>query len=209
VDNSISVKINVTDLEERSVTENSVGGTSVGAAIVVANADASTKYSLSGHGSGLFSVERDSSNNAQIKVAAGAIINYEDAPSYILTLSADTAGTEDVRVAITVTDDPNEQLAMTLTASPSDATQTVGSTVVFTGTVTGSPVATSRLEYSWWEHDQGGAHGLSENLDSPSHTVTQSRVATREYRMRVLWKEGSTIAQEVHSNWVVIDWQAN
>lgn len=206
VDSLISVKINVTDMPERSVAENSAGNTLVGDAIAVANADASAAYTLSGHGHGLFSVERDSSNNAQIKVAAGAIINYEDAPSYVLTLHADTAGTEDVRVAITVTDDPNEQLAITLTASPSDATQTVGSTVVFTGVATGSPVATSELHYSWGAQDQGpqGGNGISESLTSPSFTVTGDRVATRVYDMGVGYHGGTS----VRSNKIVITWQA-
>lgn len=203
VDSSISVKINVTDMPERSVAENSAENTLVGDAIEVANADANTAYTLSGHGHGLFSVERDSSNNAQIKVAAGAVINYEDAPSYILNLHADTAGTEDVRVAITVTDDPNEQLAITLTASPSGATQTVGSTVVFTGTVTGSPVPTSELLYYWGEYDQGGGNALGMNIHSTSHSVTGDRAATRQYHMGVRY-DGIT---DVLSDWIVITWQ--
>lgn len=204
VDSLISVKINVTDMEERTVAENSVGGALVGDAIAVANADASTVYTLSGHGHGLFAVERDSSNDAQIKVASGVVINYEDAPSYILTLSADTAGTEDVRVAITVTDDPNEQLALTLTANPSDATLTVGTQVVFTGVATGSPVATSELHYAWGAQDQGGGHGTSRSIgSSTSFTVTGDRVATRVYDMRVGYHDTS-----VESNQIVITWQA-
>ena len=208
VDNSISVKINVTDLEERSVTENSVAGTSVGAAIVVANADASTKYSLSGHGSGLFSVERDSSNNAQIKVAAGAIINYEDAPSYILTLSADTAGTEDIRVAITVTDVPNERLAIALTANPSDATQTVDSTVVFTGRVTASPVATSQLQYDWIERNRGTNTTTNTQTHSLSRTVSEGAATTIEYTMKVWYPIEGEDPAVTYSNQIVITWQA-
>lgn len=205
MDSLISVKINVTDMPERSMAENSAGNTLVGDAIAVANADASTVYTLSGHGHGLFSVSRNSDNDAQIAVAACAIINYEDAPSYVLTLHADTAGTEDVRVAITVTDDPNEQLALTLTANPSDATQTVGSTVVFTGVATGSPVATSELHYAWGAQDQGGGHGFSESINtSTSFTVTGDRVATHMYDMRVGYHGGTS----VESNQIVIAWQA-
>lgn len=204
VDSSISVRINVTDLEERSVAENSVGGVLVGDAIAVANANTSTVYTLSGNGHGLFSVERDSGNNAQIRVAAGAVINYEDASSYILNLHADTAGTEDVRIAITVMDDPNEQLAITLTANPSGATQTVGSTVVFTGAVTGSPVATRELTYAWGAQDQGGGHGTSHSIHSPSFTVTGDRVATRVYNMRVINPDETVVV----SNLVVVTWQA-
>ena len=205
VDSLISVKINVTNMPERSVAENSAGNTLVGDAIEVDNADASTVYTLSGHGHGLFSVSRNSDNDAQIAVAADAIINYEDAPSYVLTLHADTAGTEDVRVAITVTDDPNEQLALTLTANPSDATQTVGTTVVFTGVATGSPVATSELHYAWGAQDQGGGHGISESINtSTSFSVTGDRAATRVYDMRVGYHGGTS----VESNEIVITWQA-
>ena len=203
VDSLISVKINVTDMPERAVAENSAGNTLVGDAIEVANADASTVYTLSGHGHGLFSVERDSSNNAQIKVAAGAVLNYEDVPSYILTLHADTAGTEDVRVAITVTDVPNEQLAITLTANPSGDTQTVGTRVTFTGKVTVSPVATSQLEYTWWERDADGQNAIVVLMDG--HTRTESRLlpGTRAYSMQVSYGN----EPKVTSNTITIVWE--
>lgn len=204
MDNSIAVKINVTDLEERSVAENSVGGTLVGDPIAVANANTSTVYTLSGNGHGLFSVERNSGNNAQIRVAPGGVINYEDAPSYVLTLHADTDGAEDVRIAITVVDNPTERLAVTLTANPSSATQTVGNSVVFTGTVTGAPVPTSRLKYSWVERDRGTQITENRQIHSHSHTVSAARAATIEYQMRVWYQEG----MEADSNQIVIDWQA-
>ena len=205
VDNRISVMINVTDVLERSVNENSTGGTLVGLPIPVQDADSDTNYTLSGQGSNQF-VAENSSGDAQIKVAPGVVINYEDAPSYDLILHADTEGTEDVRVIIDVVDDPNEQLAFSMTANPS-ATQTVGSTVVFTGTVTGSPVATSRLGYGWFEHDQGGGNSIAEVIDSPSRTVTGANAGTREYRMRVFWHEGEIVAGQLHSNWITITWQ--
>ena len=207
VDHTISVNITVTDQPEaeRSVGENSAGDTNVGVPIVVAGASANTTYTLAGDGNALFTVERDANNDAQIKVAAGAVLNYEDASSYILTLNADTAGnTQDVRVTINVVDDPDEQLAITLTADPSGTTQTVGTQVVFTGTVTGSPVPTSELMLGWGERDQGGGNALGEDIHSLSRTVTGDRVATRQYHMRV-WYSGAT---SVQSNWIVIDWQA-
>ena len=207
VDSAISVRIIVIDQTEevRWVEENSPGGILVGDAIVVPQANATTVYSLTGSGHGLFTVERDSENNAQIAVAAGAVLNYEDAVSYDLTLHADTDGSaRGLGVTINVEDDPNERLSITLAAFPSGDVQTVGSQVVFTGTVRGSPVATSELLYGWWEHDLGGT-GFSETIPSPSRTVTSDRVATREYIMRV-WQEG---AYSVDSNPIVIDWQAS
>ena len=202
-DSTISVRMNVTDLVERSVAENSAGGTPVGNAIVVANASATTTYTLSGNGHGLFSVERDSSNNAQVKVAPGAIINYEDAASYLLTLHADTDGTVDVRFMIHVEDDPSEQLAMTLTASPSGTTQTVGTRVDFTGTATGSPVATSQLEYSWWERDQESGNVTDVRITSPFRSVLPVLPGTYEFWMSVRY-EGATA---VESNRIVITFE--
>ena len=206
VDSAISVRIDVTDRPEevRSVGENSPGGILVGDAIVVPQADATTVYGLAGEGHELFTVERDPDNNAQIAVAAGATLNYEDAQSYVLTLKADTGGNmQSIVVIINVEDDPNEWLSITLTAVPSGDVQTVGSQVVFTGTVTGSPVATSQLLYGWWEHDLGGI-GTSETIPSPSLTLTGDRVGTRGYIMGV----GYEGVYPVDSNEIVIDWQA-
>ena len=204
VDNSISVKINVTDVPlERSVSENLDGGVLVGDAIVVANATTSTVYTLSGDGSDLFSVHRDPSNNAEIKVPAGTALNYEDAWSYFLTLHADTDGTEDVRVVISVVDVPNERLAITLAASPSAATQNTGTSVVFTGTVISSPVPTSQLSYTWHEEDSGGGNATTTEISSPSQTVTEQKAGTRKYWMGVSY-EGAT---PTTSDKIVITWQ--
>ena len=204
VDSAILVKISATDLPEaeRSVDENSTGGALVGDAIPVANADTSTTYTLSGQGHRLFAVERDSSNNAQIEVADGVVLNYEDAPRYTLNLHADTDGTEDVRVTINVVDDLFEEIVITLTANPSGDTQNRGAEVVFTGTVTGSPVPTSELQYSWTEVDQGGGNQIFEQ-SGPSQRVAERRTVTRVYSMAVRY-EGITWIQ---SNEIVIAWQ--
>ena len=219
VDHTISVGITLTDQPEaeRSVGENPAGDTNVGDAIVVAGASASTVYTLAGDGNDLFTVERDANNDAQIKVAADAVLNYEDASSYILTLNAsDGVNAQDVRVTINVVDDPDEQLAITLTADPSGSPQIFGTDVEFTGIVRNSPVATGELLYGWGEHDQGGGHALSADIHSLSRTVTFTsqqaadrnppvKTVTREYHMRV-WYSGVTA---VESNQIVITWQAS
>ena len=214
VDNTIAVHVTLTDQPEaeRSVAENAAEGTDVGAAIVVAGASASTTYSLSGQGEGLFTVERDSGNNAQIKVAAGAVLNYEDAQSYVLTLTAsDGDNVQEIRVTISVEDDPNEQLSLTVTANPSGATQTVGTQVTFTGTVANSPVATSELLFSWWERDRGGAsNALAEDIHTPYWATTWNEAGTREYGMRAWYPtgNGNEISTAARSNTIVIEWQA-
>ena len=98
----IPVRINITDVVERSVAENSAAGAPVGAPIVVSGASASTAYALTGSGSNLFTVARDSDNNAQIAVAANADLDYETTSSYDLTLTV--SGGDDIPVRINVTD---------------------------------------------------------------------------------------------------------
>ena len=202
---------------ERSVDENSAAGTPVGAPIPVHQGDDDDlTFTLTGTGHSLFSVEADAEGNAQIKVADGAVLNHEDTSSYVLNLSVsdnkdhesnpDASVDSVIWVTINVVDDPDEQLSITLTADPPATRQTVGNQVVLTGTVTGSPVATSRLKYGWGVEDQGGGNAGSGTLDSPSWTVTddRDRAVTREYRMRV-WADGVT---HVESNRIVIHWQA-
>ena len=72
-----------------SVPENSPAGVSVGDPIPVFEADAETLYySLSGEGHEHFAVEPATGPHAvQIKVAAGASLDYETKPTYELTLS--------------------------------------------------------------------------------------------------------------------------
>lgn len=186
VDSVIAVRIDVTDLPEveRDVTENSTGGTLVGSDIVVVNTGASTTYTLSGEGSELFRVERNSSTNAQIKVAPGAVLNYEDAQSYELVIHSDTDGvTHDVRVTINVLDDPHERLAITTTADPSGGTQAIGQKVVLTGTVTGSPGPSSELRYFIWTHEGSTSH--TTEISGPSWTATSDRAATIRYSLEV------------------------
>ena len=209
---------------ERSVQENSDHGTLVGDPIPVYQGDGDDlDFNLTGPGYSLFDVVEDSDGNAQIKVAGH--LHYEDRAEYILNLSVnddkdhesntgDDSADSNIWVRINVTDDPEEQLAIALTASRSDnmeavasgSTQSVGTELIFTATVTGSPVPTSDLRYRWEEIDQGGGHSISEEAFSPSRTVTENRVATREYKMVVFWYENGN-TQEVASNKIVINWQ--
>ena len=201
VDNSILVRINVTSQvpeEERSVDENAAGGTLVGAPIVVAGANASTTYALSGNGSDLFDVV-STSTSAQIEVADGAVLNYEDASSYILTLSADTAGTEDVRVTINVVDDPNEQISVSIELDR----QLLAAEI--TATVTNSPVPTSQLQYKAHAESPGDTNEYNFLLGSPSWIFQESNfVGQRKYWIVVEYRDGGAV-RTAQSNVVVID----
>ena len=121
VNEDIEVRVDLTDVVERSVAENSAAGTPVGDPIVVAGASTSTMYALVGSGHDLFSVERDSDNNAQIEVAAGASLDHETTASYDLTLTV--SGGDDIPVRINVTDVversvPENSLVRTLVGDP-------------------------------------------------------------------------------------------
>lgn len=200
VDNSILVRINVTSQmpeEERSVDENSAGGTLVGAPIVVAGANASTTYALSGNGSDLFDVV-STSTSAQIEVADGAVLNYEDASSYILTLSADTAGTEDVTVTINVVDDPNEQISIAIELNY----QRIAAEI--TATVTNSPVPTSELVYMAHAESPGDLNQYNILLSSPTWDFQEDFRGTRKYWIVVEYRDG-IVLRTAQSNVVEID----
>ena len=87
----------------------------------------------------------------QLSVADDAVLNYEDAQSYVLILEVsddkDDEGNHDdwaiddtIAVQINIVDDPDEQLTVTLSADRT--TQTVGQPVILTAKVSNSPVAT-------------------------------------------------------------------
>ena len=123
-DDTITVAITVTNVNEepiineavpvkRSVSENSPAGTNVGARFIATDPeDDPLTFSLTGAGSDEFTV----SGSGQISVAADDSLDFEDTPSYPLTLGVkdnidadgnadDTEGYDDtIAVTITVTD---------------------------------------------------------------------------------------------------------
>ncbi len=180
-----------------SVAENSAAGTNVGAVIPVLepNSGDTLTYSLSGTGSGLFTAV-SATGGAQLQVAQGAAINYEDAIEnksaayYDLVLSVsdglDQYGNADpsvdnsigVRVNITNVDNASETLADTLSASP--ASPTAGDTVTLTAHVTNSPVASSALSYGYrvYNSDDTIFSGTAA-VDGPSVAVKLESAGTQ------------------------------
>ena len=131
MDDSVTVTINVTDVNEppafdaataaRSIVENSAANTNVGAPVTAADpdTDASLTYSLSGTDADSFTID----SSGQIKVGASPALDYESAKkSYTVNVdvrdSKDAAGTADtatddtIEVTINVTD-VNEKPAFT------------------------------------------------------------------------------------------------
>ena len=114
----------------RAVNENSVAGTTVGAAITATDPDVgdTLSYSLSGTGSGNFTV----SSAGQISVASGARLDHETTDSYSITLTARDAGglTATTLVIITIGDVPEDPVFANTSYSRSvDENSTTGTNV--------------------------------------------------------------------------------
>ena len=106
------------DSTTRSVVENSAAGTNVGDAVTATDADSDAlTYSLSG--SSAFTID---SGSGQIKVASGAVLDYETTSSYSVTVTANDGkgDTDAIAVTISVTDGderPGKPDAPTVTRS--------------------------------------------------------------------------------------------
>ena len=226
VDNSISVRINVTDQPEaeRSVAENSEGGALVGAPVEVTDAGANTlSYSLSGHGHSRFSVERVSTStdaqfgNAQIRVADQAGLDYEVRSTYHLTLNVtgytDPLDDYTIRVTVTVTDVDETDVAeagnfdhgLTIVAS---ATQlAVGETVNLRASIGDLPEGATNTRVGWGTRQPdnsghaeatGQRYHKSDSYDTPG---------ARTYQIRFLYDDGSGQSPLFYSPWITITWQ--
>ena len=112
---SISVTINITDVDEnrapefsdgtsttRSVAENTASGENIGAPVAATDADNNTlTYTLGGTNASSFSID---SGTGQLKTSA--VLDYEtkDTYSVTITVSDDNGGSAEIEVAITITD---------------------------------------------------------------------------------------------------------
>ena len=128
MDDSITVTINVTDVDEtpafdaatamRNIAENSAENTNVGDAVTATDPDAGTTltYSLSGADAGSFTID----SSGQIKVGPSPTLDYESAKKTytvvveVRDISTDTNPDATIDVTITVTD-VNEKPAFTET----------------------------------------------------------------------------------------------
>ena len=132
------------DTATRRVAENSAAGTNVGTAVTATDADSDVlTYALSG--STAFTID---SNSGQIKVAAGAALDYETTRSYSVTVTVtdgrDAVGNpdDDVDATITVTidltdvpppDRPAAPAVTPLSANPKTALNVLWTAPVNTG----------------------------------------------------------------------------
>ena len=202
---------------ERSVTENAPSSTNVGAPVAVTggNDGDTLTYELSGKGNSHFSVAGTPGGDAQVTVAAGAMLDYETRPSYDLVLSVsdrkDPEGNVDDRVDSTVAlrinlEDVTGDPGVTITAT--DTEPTVGEEVTFTvSSYSGDIPSAEHLTYLWTERDmknlkpEVNATVLTSTTDSVS--VTKNTAGEWRYQVHVSW---SNSPGEVGSNKIIVTW---
>ena len=200
----------------RSVPENSAPGTAVGSPVRVIEPDSgdTLSFGLVGDGARKFAVSAVE-GGAQISVANGVVLNYEDASSYDLKLTVsdgkdrfsnvDAWVDDAIPVLIEVVDDPNEQLAITLEADRT--TQTLGQGVRLTARIHNSPVASDRLSYRYHEQNVGGGDSRTGSTRYLNRTVTWNRApVSREYTMTVWVTALGANGPQATSDKVVIAW---
>ena len=203
----------------RSIAENSAAGTNVGAPVTASDSDGDAlTYTLTGTGADQFTVAAVATG-AQVSVASGAYINYEDTAAYNLVLNVsdgkDASGNDDTAIdhyiglTINVTDVASETLAITLTADPT--TQTVNGEVQLTTTVSGSEVPNDMLSFSSRGRNKTGDEDIvteSHTFSDRSPTVTYGSAVQREYTMSV-WQSdeyGGLVGSKVTSAPVTVTW---
>ena len=207
----------------RAIAENSAAGTDVGAVITAGdpNSGDTLTYTITGTGANLFTVDT-ATGGAQVKVAAGVNVNYEDASHYDLVLNvsdgkdaegnADTAVDHYVGLRVNVTDVASETLAATLSADAT--TETVGGSVTFTALVTANPSPTSWLSFRYnAQNDDADNPDLRQvNLSSNVFTVTYATPShDRNYWVDIVrdedgdWDEP---VEQITTNTVGIHWTA-
>ena len=211
----------------REIAENTAPGSNVGAPITVKdpNSGDTLTYSLSGTGADLFAVSAVATG-AQIQVAAGVNVNYEDASHYDLTLgvsdgkdangNADTSDDATIAVRVNVTDVASETLAVTLSADRT--TQTVGENVTFTALVTANSSPTSWLTWHYTGENDDTANpdkskaALNAGLASQVFTATyDTATSSRKYWVTVVRNQDGDLLQPLEvakSDKEAVQWTA-
>ncbi len=202
----------------RSVAENSQGVNLGEPVAVKAGDNDELQYNLTGVGADKFKATAVS-GGAQLSVRDDAILNYEDATSYNLTLTVsdgkDEEGNNDnkaiddtIAVQINITDVSNEQMTVTLSAD--DTTLALGALTYLRAKVI-SPLPTSNLTYSIRAENQGEGV-VPDVFEGPvgthNYSVTYSESAvTRGYTFSVTYySDADGMDVTIKSNKVLINW---
>ncbi len=190
---SISVTINVTDVENesteqtpvitnnapsftdgasttRSIAENTVSGTNIGAPIAATDADTSNEnpdvlsYSLSGTDAASFSID-----SASGQLQTSAALDFETKDSYTVTVSVSDGkgGTDSITVTINVTDvneDAGPNVAPVFTEG--DSTYRLIESQPNAGTNVGDPITATDANNDTLTYSLSGTHANRFNINS-------------------------------------------
>ena len=202
---TISVTVNVADVDEnrapvftdgtsttRAIVENTVAGTSIGAAVSATDADGDTlTYSLSGPNATSFGIDI---STGQLKTSAA--LDYETKNAYSVTITAsDGKLTASITVTIKVTD--VDEVPSADTSIVTQDTDTSNNAPVFTegssttrsiaentgsGANIGSPVSAMDADGHALTYSLGGTDASSFSLDTTSGQLRTSTVLDYETR---------------------------
>lgn len=203
---------------DSSVPENSAAGTLVGSPVPVFQADSDAlTYELTGHGSGNFEVE-STAQGGQIKVAAGAHLDYEAVQSYQLVLAvsddkdreSNPDGSVDhtiaVHIAVTdVADGPPP----TANLSVNPTTQSHSGSVTFTNTIDDLPTGAHSLYYTLWVLGSNGNRSWVQAGGSSSNFTVGGPYSAKtvSYQMEVQYNLPHHPEISFYSNAVSVVWQ--
>ena len=203
---------------DSTIPENSAAGTLVGSPVPVRQADSDPlTYELTGNGHGNFEVE-SVAQGGQIKVAAGAHLDYESVRAYDLVMhvrdgknresgpDAEVDSSIAVRIALSDVEDGNPP-SVSLSVSPT--TQDRNGTVTFTGAVTDLPHAAFNVTYAVWVLGSDGNPSYErESGTSLTPTVRGLGSArTASYQMEVEYDLPNHLGLSVFSNTVTVVWE--
>ncbi len=213
-----SANVNPMFMVARSVRENSVSGTNVGAPVLVKDTEDSSNltFTLSGDGHRNFRLLH-ADGGVHIKVAGGAYLNHEDTASnnFDLTLQVsdgkDSNGNADnsvddtipVRVAV---DDVAESVRVTLTAP---STATVGHDITLRASLGSNPPASvGEMDFIWVRRSPNGE--IDWRMESENYediAVTYGSAGVKEYAVFGRYDDrNGGIYTTVESAWVQVNW---
>ena len=155
----------------RSVEENSASGANVGAAVRAADADGDRlTYSLTGTDAGSFTIN----SGGQIMVGTGTMLDFEDKPSYTVTVTAtDGSASDTITVTVTVgnVDDPGM-----VTIMP-DTTPQVGTEL--TASLEDQDGSVVNLTWQWQKDDGQGSYADIPGATMMSYTPVMADDGSR------------------------------
>ena len=204
----------------RSVAENSPGGTPVGDPITVFPSEVEElEYRLQGEGSELFSlVPATDPHGVQIVVAGEARLDYEAQASYEFTLGV----TDQVDHESNPDDSLDDTLAVRIalddvtgysaSLSTSNTSPTVGEEITFAIAVEDLPAPANDFHFTWFERNHAGGGTVAESgsgriPQSFAPVIIPEEPVVREYYITFwTWDDQYQKQNEVSSNTVTVTW---